>query len=191
MQGVCGRQSRRLAIDQGTTGGKATTTDHTADFMQQMEVKFGPLPPVTRQMLEFSFQQGLAQSAQPVAWMVKSSYGNDEIEQHLFDNEEEARADIAGNGGILIPLYSTPPDSLAVAQALKQAEQECYRERDKADAGEWQDASGSAWALGFGFACNLLGKRIRALIPSDLVAEALPTAQALEKAESPEQDEKA
>ena len=84
-----------------------------------------------------------------------------------------------------------PPDSLAVAQALKQAEQECYRERDKADAGEWQDASGSAWALGFGFACNLLGKRIRALIPSDLVAEALPTAQALEKAESPEQDEKA
>jgi hypothetical protein len=36
--------------------------------------------------------------------------------------------------------------------------------RDEADAGKWTDASGDAWTMGFGFAMNLIAKRLRSLL---------------------------
>jgi len=35
--------------------------------------------------------------------------------------------------------------------------------RDEADSGKWTDVSGEGWTMGFGFAANMIGKKLRAL----------------------------
>ena len=51
-----------------------------------------------------------------------------------------------------------------IRTARQSAIEECVQValllRDEADNGKWTDASGDAWAMGFGFAANLIGARL-------------------------------
>ena len=47
--------------------------------------------------------------------------------------------------------------------AIKECVQVALLLRDEADNGKWTDVSGDAWTMGFGFAANLIGARLRRL----------------------------
>ena len=111
---------------------------------------------------------------QPVAWMVKwstqsipSFYGSE-------DSAKEALEQYNQNGAVF-PLYSTPPDSLAVAQALEMA---AKLQDDEAaflnEALSHTRLNTSAnWSLARQVKeCQNRAGAIRSLIPADLAAEA-------------------
>ena len=120
---------------------------------------------------------------QPVAWMVKwstqsipSFYGSE-------DSAKEALEQYNQNGAVF-PLYSTPPDSLAVAQALEMA---AKLQDDEAaflnEALSHTRLNTSAnWSLARQVKeCQNRAGAIRSLIPADLAAEARRQAEDTER----------